>query len=153
MTNTHTWQSSTLSLTDLKAQHVSSVSQPDLGLVAGKNTRTNWTIQSLHYIIVTVGEQQLQYQLQSSFVRDLRAIYNQHLNVSQHVHSVYRIGYYHLKSIGIIQRYLTINAKMTFVPAFVTSRLDYYSNLLLKIFIAPMHLKFTILIFNCILRV
>ena len=67
-------------------------------------------VKSLSYIIVTVGEQQ---QLQSSSVRDLRVIYDQHPNMNQHVHSVYRTGYYHLRNIGRIRRYLTQDATNT----------------------------------------
>ena len=61
-------------------------------------------LKSLSNITVTVGEQQ---PLQSSSVRDLGVIYDQHLNMSQHVHSVCRTEYYHLTNIGRIRRYLT----------------------------------------------
>ena len=67
---------------------------------------------------------------QSSSVRDLGVIYDQHLNMSHHVHSVCRTGYYHLRNIGRIRRYLTLDATKTIVHALVTSRLD-YCNLLL----------------------
>ena len=77
-------------------------------------------------ITVTVGEQK---QLQSSSVHDLEVIYDQHLNMSQHVHSVYRTGYYHLRNIGRIRWYLTQDATKTLVHASVTSRLDYCNSL------------------------
>ena len=79
-------------------------------------------LKSLSNITVTVGEQQ---QLQSCSVRDLGVIYDQHLNMSQHVHSVCRTGYYHLRNIGRIRRYSTLDATKTLVHALVTSRLDY----------------------------
>ena len=46
-------------------------------------------LKSLSNITVTAGAQQ---QLQSSSVRDIWVIYDQHLNMSQHVHSVCRTG-------------------------------------------------------------
>ena len=84
-------------------------------------------LKSLSNITITVGEQQ---QLQSCSVRDLGVIYDQHLNMSQHVHSVCRTGYYHLKNIGRIRRYLTLDATKTLVHALVTSILDYCNSLL-----------------------
>ena len=84
-------------------------------------------LKSLSNMTVTVGEQQ---QLQSSSVRDLGVIYDQHLNMSQHVRSVCRTGYYHLRNIGRIRRYLTQDATKTLVHALVTSRLDYCNSLL-----------------------
>ena len=84
-------------------------------------------LKSLSNITVTVGEQQ---QLQSSSVRDLGVIYDQHLNMSQHVHSVCRTGYYHLRNIRRIRRYITQDATKTLVYALVTSRLDYCNSLL-----------------------
>ena len=46
--------------------------------------------------------------------------------MSQHVHSVCRTGYYHLRNIWRIRRYLTQDATKTLVHALVTSILDYY---------------------------
>ena len=84
-------------------------------------------LNSLSNITVTVGEQQ---QLQSSSVRDLGVIYDQHLRMSQHVHLVCRTGYYHMRNIGRIRRCLTLDATKTLVHALVTSRLDYCKSLL-----------------------
>ena len=50
--------------------------------------------------------------------------------MSQHVHSVCRTGYYHLRNIGRIRRYLTQDAPKTLLHALVTSRLDYCNSLL-----------------------
>ena len=83
-------------------------------------------LKSLSSITVIDGEQQ---QLQSSSVRDLGVIYDQHLSMSQHVHSLCRTGYYHLRNIGRIRRYLTLDATKTLVHALVTSRLDYCNSL------------------------
>jgi len=88
----------------------------------------NTDLKSLSNITVTVNEQQLQ----SSSVRDLGVIYDQHLNMSQHVglYLVCRTGCYHLRNIGRIRRYLTLDATKTLVHALVTSRLDYCNSLL-----------------------
>ena len=79
-------------------------------------------LKSLPNIAVSVGGQQ---QLQSSSVRDLGAIYDQHLSMTQHVNSVCRTGYYHLRNIGRIRRYLSHDSAKTLVHALVTSRLDH----------------------------
>ena len=84
-------------------------------------------LKSLSNITVTFGEQQ---QLPSSSVRDLGVIYDQHLNMSQHAHSVCRTRYYHLRNIGRIRQYLTLDATKTLVHFLVTSRLDYCNSLL-----------------------
>ena len=84
-------------------------------------------LKSLPNIAVSVGGQQ---QLQSSSVRDLGVIYDQHLSMTQHVNSVCGIGYYHLRNIGRIRRYLSHDSAKTLVHALVTSRLDYCNSLL-----------------------
>ena len=50
--------------------------------------------------------------------------------MSQHVLSVCRTGYYHLRNIGRIRRYLTLDATKTLVHALVTSRFDCCNSLL-----------------------
>ncbi|KAI0210295.1 hypothetical protein LSAT2_004968, partial [Lamellibrachia satsuma] len=50
--------------------------------------------------------------------------------MTQHVNSVCRIGYYHLRNIGRIRRYLSYDSAKTLVHALVTSRLDYCNSLL-----------------------
>ena len=85
-------------------------------------------LKSLPNIAVSVGGQQQQ--LQSSSVRDLWVIYDQHLRMTQHVNSVSRTGYCHLRNIGRIRRYLSHDSTKTLVHALVTSRLDYCNSLL-----------------------
>ena len=84
-------------------------------------------LKSLPNIAVSVGGQQ---QLRSSSVRNLGVIYDQHISMTQHVNSVCRIGYYHLRNIGRIRRYLSHDSAKTLVHALVTSRLDYCNFLL-----------------------
>ena len=78
-------------------------------------------LKSLPNIAVYVGGQQ---QLRSSSVRDLGVTYDQHISMTQHVNSVCRTGYYHLRNIGRIHRYLSHDAAKTLVRALVTSRLN-----------------------------
>ena len=64
-------------------------------------------------------------------LKSLSNITNQHLNMSQHVRSIRRTGYYHLRNIGRIRRiYITLDATKTLIHALVTSRLDYCNSLL-----------------------
>ena len=83
-------------------------------------------LESFPNIVVSVGEQQLQ----SSSVRDLGIIYDQHLSMTQHVNSICRIGYYFLRNIGRIRRYLSDDEAKTLIHALVKSRLDYCNSLL-----------------------
>ena len=50
--------------------------------------------------------------------------------MTQHVNSVCRIGYYHLRNIRRIRRYLSHDSAKTLVHALVTPRLDYCNSLL-----------------------
>ena len=50
--------------------------------------------------------------------------------MTQHVNSVCRTGYYHLRNIGRISRYLSHDAVKTLVDALVISRLDHCNSLL-----------------------
>ena len=79
-------------------------------------------LKSLPNTAVSVGGQQ---QLRSSSVRDLGAIYDQHLSMTQHVNSLCRTGYYHLRNIGRIRQHLSHDSAKTRVHVLVTSRLDH----------------------------
>jgi len=52
----------------------------------------------------------------------------------EHVTSVYRAAYYHLKNIHCLKTFLTQESLVTVVHAFVTSRIDYCNSLLYGIF-------------------
>jgi len=81
-------------------------------------------------ITVTVGEK---HQIQSSSVHDLGDIYNRHLSMSQHVHSVCRTGYYHLMKIGRKRRCITIDAMKTLVHVLVTRNCTACPRIILRI--------------------
>ena len=73
-------------------------------------------------VAVTVGEQPV---LPATPIHNLGVVYDQPLSMIQHVNSVRRVGYMHIRIIGRIRRYLTEDATKTIVHALVTSRLDY----------------------------
>ena len=73
-------------------------------------------------VAVTVGEQHVR---PATSIRNLGVIYDQPLSMIQHVNSVCRVGYMHVRNIGRIRRYLTEDATKTMIHALVTSRLDY----------------------------
>ena len=78
-------------------------------------------------VAVTVGEQHVR---PATSIRNLGVIYDQPLSMIQHVNSVCRVGYMHVRNIGRIRRYLTEDATKTMIHALVTSRLDYCNALL-----------------------
>ena len=63
-------------------------------------------------------------------VRNLGVIQDCHLTMEAHVNSICKSGYFHLRTIGSIRQYITINACRTLVQASITSRLDYANSLL-----------------------
>jgi len=66
----------------------------------------------------------------SCSVRDLGVIFDKFLNMNDHVTSVCRAAYYHLKNIRSLKPFLSQEALVTVVHAFVTSRIDYCNSLL-----------------------
>jgi len=61
---------------------------------------------------------------------NLRAIFDQCINMYEHVTSVYRATYYHIKNIHCLKALLTQKSLVTVVHAFVTSCIDYCNSLL-----------------------
>ena len=87
-------------------------------------------IQHTEPISVRIGESTIQ---PAHKVRNIGAIFDQHLAMTDHINSIARSSQYHLKRIGRIRRYLTDDAAASLVHAFVTSRLDYANALLGKV--------------------
>ena len=73
-------------------------------------------------VAVTVGEQPVR---PATSIHNLGVVCDQPLSMIQHVNSVCRVGYMHVRNIGRIRRYLTEDATKKIVHALVTSRLDY----------------------------
>ena len=63
-------------------------------------------------------------------VKKLGVIFDQCINMHEHVTSVCRAAYYHLKNIHCLNTSLTQEALVSVVQAFVTSRIDYCNSLL-----------------------
>ncbi|KAK2144661.1 hypothetical protein LSH36_739g02000 [Paralvinella palmiformis] len=63
-------------------------------------------------------------------VKNLGVIFDQCINMHEHVTSVCRAAYYHLKNIHCLKAFLTQESLVTVVHAFVTSRTDYCNSLL-----------------------
>ena len=56
--------------------------------------------------------------------------FEQCINMHEHVTSVCRAAYYHLKNIHRLKAFLTQEALLTVVHALLTSRIDYCNSLL-----------------------
>ncbi len=63
-------------------------------------------------------------------VRNLGALFDQHMIMDKQVHAVCTSAYYHLRNISRIRRYLTEPATQILVHSLVTTRLDYCNSLL-----------------------
>ena len=63
-------------------------------------------------------------------LKNLGIVFDQHLNMSTHVNQVCQKGYYQLKRIRQIRKYLDKPATEKLVHAFVTSNIDYCNSLL-----------------------
>ncbi|KAK2140652.1 hypothetical protein LSH36_1283g00020 [Paralvinella palmiformis] len=69
----------------------------------------------------------------------------------EHVTSVCRAAYYHLKNIHCLKAFLTQESLVTVVHAFVTSRIDYCNSLLLQVPVSQLKsyaLKTTFMLFD-----
>jgi hypothetical protein len=66
----------------------------------------------------------------SKNVRNLGAVFDSNLTMEGHVNHVCKSAYFHLKNISQIRKFLTKDASVSVVHAFVTSRLDYCNSLL-----------------------
>ena len=65
----------------------------------------------------------------SNCVRNLGFMMDSVLNMEDHITSVCRSSYFHLRNIGAIRRYLDDNTAAQIIHVFVTSRLDYCNSL------------------------
>jgi len=63
-------------------------------------------------------------------VKNIGVIFDQCINMYEHVTSVCRTVYYHLKNTHCLKAFLTKEALVTVVHAFVTSHIDYCNSLL-----------------------
>jgi len=61
--------------------------------------------------------------------RDLGAVIDSHLTMADHVTSVCRTAYFHLRQLRLITRSLSVDAARTLVQSFITCHLDYCNSL------------------------
>lgn len=81
-------------------------------------------------ISVNVGESLIK---STDRVRNLGAIFSSSMDMEQQINSVCRSAYVHLRNIGHIRKFLTVDATKALVNALVTSRLDYCNALLIGV--------------------
>lgn len=81
-------------------------------------------------ISVQIGEEQVH---PKPVVRNLGGTFDQVLSMEQHVSTVARNAYYHLRRIAKIRSHLTQDACAAVINATVTSRLDFHNGLLLGV--------------------
>jgi len=61
--------------------------------------------------------------------RDLGVVIDSHLTMADHVTTVCRAAYFHLRQQRLITRSLSVDAAMTLVQSFITCHLDYCNSL------------------------
>ena len=67
----------------------------------------------------------------SSSARNLGVIFDDHMNMEDHVTNICRSAHFHLRNIGAIRNFLTDDAAAQLVHSFITSRIDYCNSLLI----------------------
>ena len=66
----------------------------------------------------------------STSARNIGAIFDSHMNMSDHISAVCRSCYLHIRNIGKIRPYLTQKATEQLIHAFISSKLDHLNSLL-----------------------
>ena len=92
-------------------------------LIIGSNAQ----VRQLSKQGITIGEAVIQ---PSQSARNIGAIFDSSLNMKDHVNSLCRSCYCHLRNIGKIRKSLTKDAAITLIHAFVASKLDHLNALL-----------------------
>ena len=97
--------------------------QTELMLVTSKRTKHFHNLPTS----ITIGNAQISFK---QSVRNLGFTLDCHLTMNAHVSKIARTCYFELCHLASIRRFLTSTATATLVPAFVSSRIDYYNSLL-----------------------
>jgi hypothetical protein len=95
-------------------------------LVISKNSKLSKNINS-QLTPVRIGESIVE---PKEHVRNLGVLFDSVCDLEKHVNSICKGAYYQIRNIGLIRKYLDIDATKTLVHAYVTSRLDYCNSLL-----------------------
>ena len=70
---------------------------------------------------------------QSSKVRDFGLIFDQFLNIDDHITAICRSTHFHIRNIGKIWNLLSYDACSTSIHAFISCRLDYCKSILYNV--------------------
>ena len=84
-------------------------------------------LQQLSYKSIKIGDENIN---SSSTARNIGAIFDDKLTLKDHVHSVCKACYLHLRHLGKIRPFLTKDASVTLVHAFIASKLDHMNAIL-----------------------
>ncbi|KAK6171831.1 hypothetical protein SNE40_018257 [Patella caerulea] len=76
---------------------------------------------------VRVGESTIS---QSKSARNIGAIFDSNMNMECQINNICKTGYFHLRNIGKIKKYISIDATKSLIQALVISRLDNFNSLL-----------------------
>lgn len=88
---------------------------------------TKYRLDELGRIGVTVGDSVI---YPSDKVRNLGVVFDKHLSMEDQVKSVYKQGFYHIKNLWRIRKFLNEEQANVAAHAFITSKLDYGNALL-----------------------
>ena len=66
----------------------------------------------------------------SSQVRNIGVIFYQSLSMVPHVMSICKSSFFHLRDLGLIRKFITLDATTLLIHAFVASKLDYCNSIL-----------------------
>ena len=79
---------------------------------------------------VTVGHSPVS---PSPSARNIRVVFDSTTNFEKHISEICKSGFFHIRNISQVRRYLSTESTRTLVNAFVTSRIDSCNSLLLYI--------------------
>ena len=88
---------------------------------------TKHRLDHLDHIGVTVGDSII---YPADKVRNLGVVFDKHLSMDDQVKSVYKQGFYHIKNLWRIRKFLNEEQTNVAAHAFITSKLDYGNGLL-----------------------
>ncbi len=88
---------------------------------------TKHRLDKLHQIGVTVGDTII---YPTDKVRNLGVVFDKHLSMDDQVKTVYKEGFYHLKNLWRIRKFLNEEQSNVAAHAFISSKLDYRNALL-----------------------
>ena len=83
-------------------------------------------LQKLTVDTIMIGDESI---AASPSARNIGAIFDSTVSMKEHIHTISRACYCHLRNIGKIRRYLTETATINLIHAFIASKLDHMNSL------------------------